>query len=347
MLVSGLNTKKYEYNFRIDGKIVQDPFAHGICGREQFGIRGNGENENQIRCTFLTEKEYDWEEDRFPEIPYRDLILYKVHVRGYTKQQKLPQKRRGTFSGLKEMIPYWKELGINAVELMPAYEFMELPYSNGKQSHMITEKRSQDRINYWGYVKGFYFAPKRSYCATKEPENEFRDLVKALHQAGMECIMDCYFPGGTNPLYSPSCRLVLERLLPCGRLSFYGRRRANRASCRRSYSLRDKKAFFRDLSVSAEDEMSAECTDAFQRDMRRYLKSDEGMLPAVEYHLRHIRNAGGTVHYMASQVLVLPFMIQLPIIIVTMKKTEKTIRTAASIIIPGTAGWKALPERWL
>ena len=186
MLVSGLNTKKYEYNFRIDGKIVQDPFAHGICGREQFGIRGNGENENQIRCTFLTEKEYDWEEDRFPEIPYRDLILYKVHVRGYTKQQKLPQKRRGTFSGLKEMIPYWKELGINAVELMPAYEFMELPYSNGKQSHMITEKRSQDRINYWGYVKGFYFAPKRSYCATKEPENEFRDLVKALHQADEE-----------------------------------------------------------------------------------------------------------------------------------------------------------------
>lgn len=179
---------------------MQDPFAHGICGREQFGIRGNGENENQIRCTFLTEKEYDWEEDRFPEIPYRDLILYKVHVRGYTKQQKLSQKRRGTFSGLKEMIPYWKELGINAVELMPAYEFMELPYSNGKQSHMITEKRSQDRINYWGYVKGFYFAPKRSYCATKEPENEFRDLVKALHQAGMECIMELYFPGGTNPL---------------------------------------------------------------------------------------------------------------------------------------------------
>lgn len=300
MLVSGLNTKKYEYNFRIDGKIVQDPFAHGICGREQFGIRGNGENENQIRCTFLTEKEYDWEEDRFPEIPYRDLILYKVHVRGYTKQQKLPQKRRGTFSGLKEMIPYWKELGINAVELMPAYEFMELPYSNGKQSHMITEKRSQDRINYWGYVKGFYFAPKRSYCATKEPENEFRDLVKALHQAGMECIMELYFPGGTNPLTALRAAWFWRDYYHVDGFHFMGDGVPTELLAG-DHILYGTKKLFRDLSVSAEDEMSAECTDAFQRDMRRYLKSDEGMLPAVEYHLRHIRNAGGTVHYMASQ----------------------------------------------
>lgn len=300
MLVSGLNTKKYEYNFRIDGKIVQDPFAHGICGREQFGLRGNGENENQIRCTFLTEKEYDWEEDRFPEIPYRDLILYKVHVRGYTKQQKLPQKRRGTFSGLKEMIPYWKELGINAVELMPAYEFMELPYSNGKQSHMITEKRSQDRINYWGYVKGFYFAPKRSYCATKEPENEFRDLVKALHQAGMECIMELYFPGGTNPLTALRAAWFWRDYYHVDGFHFMGDGVPTELLAG-DHILYGTKKLFRDLSVSAEDEMSAECTDAFQRDMRRYLKSDEGMLPAVEYHLRHIRNAGGTVHYMASQ----------------------------------------------
>ncbi|WP_287623202.1 Type II secretory pathway, pullulanase PulA and related glycosidase [Blautia sp.] len=287
MLVSGLNTKKYEYNFRIDGKIVQDPFAHGICGREQFGIRGNGENENQIRCTFLTEKEYDWEEDRFPEIPYRDLILYKVHVRGYTKQQ-------------KQMIPYWKELGINAVELMPAYEFMELPYSNGKQSHMITEKRSQDRINYWGYVKGFYFAPKRSYCATKEPENEFRDLVKALHQAGMECIMELYFPGGTNPLTALRAAWFWRDYYHVDGFHFMGDGVPTELLAG-DHILYGTKKLFRDLSVSAEDEMSAECTDAFQRDMRRYLKSDEGMLPAVEYHLRHIRNAGGTVHYMASQ----------------------------------------------
>lgn len=300
LLVSGLNTKKYEYNFRIDGKIIQDPFAYGICGREQFGVPGNGEKGDQIRCTFLTEKEYDWEEDQFPDIPYRDLILYKVHVRGYTKQQKIAQKRRGTFSGLKDMIPYWKELGINAVVLMPAYEFMELPDPDGEQGHMITENRNCERVNYWGYVKGFYFAPKRSYCATREPENEFRDLVKALHKAGMECMMELYFPGGTSPLTALRAAWFWRNYYHVDGFHFMGDGVPVELLAGDPI-LYGAKKLFQNLSVSAEDEMSAECTEAFQKDMRRYLKSDEGMLPAAEYHIRHIRNAGGTVHYMASQ----------------------------------------------
>lgn len=300
LLVSGLNTKKYEYNFRIDGKIIQDPFAYGICGREQFGVPGNGEKGDQIRCTFLTEKEYDWEEDQFPDIPYRDLILYKVHVRGYTKQQKIAQKRRGTFSGLKDMIPYWKELGINAVVLMPAYEFMELPDPDGESGHMITENRNCERVNYWGYVKGFYFAPKRSYCATREPENEFRDLIKALHKAGMECMMELYFPGGTSPLTALRAAWFWRNYYHVDGFHFMGDGVPVELLAGDSI-LYGAKKLFQNLSVSAEDEMSAECTEAFQKDMRRYLKSDEGMLPATEYHIRHIRNAGGTVHYMASQ----------------------------------------------
>ena len=300
LLVSGLNTKKYEYNFRIDGKIIQDPFAYGICGREQFGVPGNGEKGDQIRCTFLTEKEYDWEEDQFPDIPYRDLILYKVHVRGYTKPQKIAQKRRGTFSGLKDMIPYWKELGINAVVLMPAYEFMELPDPDGESGHMITENRNCERVNYWGYVKGFYFAPKRSYCATREPENEFRDLVKTLHKAGMECMMELYFPGGTSPLTALRAAWFWRNYYHVDGFHFMGDGVPVELLAGDSI-LYGAKKLFQNLSVSAEDEMSAECTEAFQKDMRRYLKSDEGMLPATEYHIRHIRNAGGTVHYMASQ----------------------------------------------
>ena len=300
LLVSGLNTKKYEYNFRIDGKIIQDPFAYGICGREQFGVPGNGEKGDQIRCTFLTEKEYDWEEDQFPDIPYRDLILYKVHVRGYTKQQKIAQKRRGTFCGLKDMIPYWKELGVNAVVLMPAYEFMELPDPDGESGHMITENRNCERVNYWGYVKGFYFAPKRSYCATREPENEFRDLVKALHKAGMECMMELYFSGGTSPLTALRAAWFWRNYYHVDGFHFMGDGVPVELLAGDPI-LYGAKKLFQNLSVSAEDEMSAECTEAFQKDMRRYLKSDEGMLPATEYHIRHIRNAGGTVHYMASQ----------------------------------------------
>ena len=198
ILISGLKPDKYEYNFRAAGKIMQDPFARVIRGREKFGAPVS-EDEHAVRCGFLSEKEYDWKEDTAPQIPYNEMILYKVHVRGYTKQAKLSPRKKGTFAGLVEMIPYWKEMGINAIELMPAYEFQECTCKETAGSMAVRSKKD-DRINYWGYAQGFYFAPKASYCATKEPDREFRDMVHALHQAGIECIMEMYFPENTPSL---------------------------------------------------------------------------------------------------------------------------------------------------
>ena len=198
ILISGLKPDKYEYNFRAAGKIMQDPFARVIRGREKFGAPVS-EDEHAVRCGFLSEKEYDWKEDTAPQIPYNEMILYKVHVRGYTKQAKLSPRKKGTFAGLVEMIPYWKEMGINAIELMPAYEFQECTRKETAGSMAVRSKKD-DRINYWGYAQGFYFAPKASYCATKEPDREFRDMVHALHQAGIECIMEMYFPENTPSL---------------------------------------------------------------------------------------------------------------------------------------------------
>ena len=198
ILISGLKQDKYEYNFRAAGKIMQDPFARVIRGREKFGAPVS-EDEHAVRCGFLSEKEYDWKEDTAPQIPYNEMILYKVHVRGYTKQAKLSPRKKGTFAGLVEMIPYWKEMGINAIELMPAYEFQECTRKETAGSMAVRSKKD-DRINYWGYAQGFYFAPKASYCATREPDREFRDMVHALHQAGIECIMEMYFPENTPSL---------------------------------------------------------------------------------------------------------------------------------------------------
>ena len=198
ILISGLKPDKYEYNFRAAGKIMQDPFARVIRGREKFGAPVS-EDEHAVRCGFLSEKEYDWKEDTAPQIPYNEMILYKVHVRGYTKQAKLSPRKKGTFAGLVEMIPYWKEMGINAIELMPAYEFQECTRKETAGSMAVRSKKD-DRINYWGYAQGFYFAPKASYCATREPDREFRDMVHALHQAGIECIMEMYFPENTPSL---------------------------------------------------------------------------------------------------------------------------------------------------
>ena len=97
ILISGLKPDKYEYNFRAAGKIMQDPFARVIRGREKFGAPVS-EDEHAVRCGFLSEKEYDWKEDTAPQIPYNEMILYKVHVRGYTKQAKLSPRKKGTFA---------------------------------------------------------------------------------------------------------------------------------------------------------------------------------------------------------------------------------------------------------
>ena len=159
MMVSGFKPEQYEYNFRIDTKICQDPYARGLAGRETFGRVSEDKDEHRIRCSFPNLREYNWEGDVSPGISYQDMILYKVHVRGYTRQAKVAPKKRGTFAGLKEMIPYWKELGINAVELMPAYEFMERSTVEPGKA-MIRQKHHKDKVNYWGYLPGFYLHPK-------------------------------------------------------------------------------------------------------------------------------------------------------------------------------------------
>ena len=93
-----LKTEDYQYNFLLDGKVYTDP--------------------HKIRCGFLNEEEYDWEGDENPVIPYHEMLLYKLHVRGYTKANRNITSGKGNFQALTEMIPYWKELGINTIELM-------------------------------------------------------------------------------------------------------------------------------------------------------------------------------------------------------------------------------------
>lgn len=296
LLVRGLDRERLEYNFRIDGTIVQDPYAYGIRGRERFGAAPD-DDEHRVRCAFLPEAEYDWEGDAAPALSYRDLILYKVHVRGYTKQCKCAPREKGTFTGLKKMIPYWKELGITGVELMPAYEFQELPPAKENQG-LITEKKSDSMINYWGYGPGNYFAPKRSYCATSHPENEFRDLVKALHREGMECIMEFYFPAGTNPLLALKAACFWKCYYHVDGFHFTGEGTPKELLAEDHLLYGTKKMFLYLPERTADDGMTAEYQPGFLQDMRRFLKSDEGMIPAAEYHIRHGEKC---VNYMACQ----------------------------------------------
>jgi isoamylase len=128
---------------------------------------------------------YDWQGDRFPRIPYANSVIYEMHVGGFTRHPNsgVAPEKRGTFAGVIEKVPYLQELGITAVELMPIHQFDEQDAKPGLS-------------NYWGYSTTAFFAPHGRYSSRRDPlgsVDEFRDMVKALHRAGIEVILDVVF----------------------------------------------------------------------------------------------------------------------------------------------------------
>lgn len=305
LLLEDFQPEEYEYNFRIDGRVVQDPCAYSIRGREHFGVYPDGTDEHKIRCGFLSEQPVDWENTVNPEISYDEMILYKLHVRGYTKQAKISPKKRGTFSGLTEMIPYLKELGINAVELMPAYDFMEvLPPDRNKG---LVSTRQDEKVNFWGYVPGFYFAPKRAYSASAQPETEFCDMIRALHKEGIECIMEFFFPREMNPMvilralqfwklyyHVDGFHLIgdgvpVQLLLNDGVLSHTKLMMSNVPV----WDIPEKRL--------SSGKYLAEYQSGFLQDMRRFLKSDEETVQGAAKRIKENYNTHAAIHYMACQ----------------------------------------------
>ena len=126
---------------------------------------------HKVRCGFWSGNGYDWGDEKAPETDFEDMILYKVHVRGYTRQAKLPTGLRGTFSGLVQMIPYWQELGINTVELMRPMNLWR--WFRQRSQTVLSSEEGKREVNYWGYGNGLYFAPKSAYCATRDPTGNF------------------------------------------------------------------------------------------------------------------------------------------------------------------------------
>ena len=193
------------YAYRVDGvydpsaghlfnrnKVVLDPYARG--NTDELYIRGDachdGDNvTSSMRSVVIDEKDYDWEDDKPLNIPMKDTVIYEMHVRGFTRDSSSGVKHPGTFRGVIEKIPYLKKLGVTAVELLPVFEF------DAKQI-LKTMPDGTELINYWGYSTVGFFSPEGRYCCRPEDGkhlNEFRDMVKALHKAGIEVILDVVF----------------------------------------------------------------------------------------------------------------------------------------------------------
>ncbi len=175
---------------RFDGsKVLLDPYAKAIAGYENYDRRAamtSGDNcAKALRGVVVDSSSYDWEGDEPLRTPYAASIIYELHVGGFTRNPNsgLPDGKQGTYAGLIEKIPYLQELGITAVELLPVHFF-------------DPEDARPGLTNYWGYSTIGFFAPHQGYSSTPDPlgaVNEFRDMVKALHQAGIEVILDVVF----------------------------------------------------------------------------------------------------------------------------------------------------------
>lgn len=176
-----------DYGYKINGseELYSDPYAHYLDVPNQWGC----ENYFPYSCAVKVTP-FDWQGVEHPKIPLKDLVIYEMHVRGFTKDPSSKVEHAGTFLGIIEKIPYLKDLGINAVELMPIFEFNECEF-NGHNP--FTHERL---YNYWGYSSLNFFAPMRRYAVSSDPEkasDEFRTMVRELHRNGIEVILDVVY----------------------------------------------------------------------------------------------------------------------------------------------------------
>ena len=200
MLVFGLNIEEFEYAFQLDGpydekkglrfhkdNILLDPYARAVTGQRHWGERPEG-GKDFVYHARVVENNFDWEKSCFLNHPFEDLVIYEMHVRGFTRDASSGVKAPGTFEGLREKIPYLKDLGINAVELMPVFEFDEM------ESARVVD--GVQLYNYWGYNTVSFFAPNTSYAFNEEHNHEgdeLKSLIKALKENGIEVILDVVF----------------------------------------------------------------------------------------------------------------------------------------------------------
>ncbi|MCR5775064.1 MAG: glycogen debranching enzyme, partial [Lachnospiraceae bacterium] len=200
MLVYGIDIENTEYGYRFEGRydqdrgllydsdrIMLDPYAKSVSGRSIWGKRPDPKDIFQHRGQIVRE-DYLWEGDKPLEIRQCDLIIYEMHVRSFTAHESSGARYKGTFAGIREKIPYLKELGINCVELMPIFEFDE--FENAR------EKDGRQLLNYWGYSTVAFFAPKAGYATSANlgmETDELKGLIKKLHSEGIEVILDVVF----------------------------------------------------------------------------------------------------------------------------------------------------------
>ena len=215
--IQGLEWEKYDYNFEIDGVEKTDPYARRITGREVWAaperrpeevsantfvpekIKKQREQikkakQKKIKSTFYFSK-FSWKNDQNPRIKKEDMVIYKLHARGFTMGLRTESPEKGTFGMIEKKLGYLKNLGITSLLFLPVYEFEEfLQLDDNKK-----EEHPANLVNYWGYTSGNYFAPKASFLGEGNNPDALKKMIRRIHQMGMEFLVEFYFDKKISP----------------------------------------------------------------------------------------------------------------------------------------------------
>lgn len=279
-----------EYNFKDESSYFVDPYAKVCSGRDSWG---KIEQIDNVRRAAIFNKDIAVEKKK-DIIPWSDMIIYRMNVRGFTKENSSKSVHKGTFEAILDKVDYLKDLGINTIELMPCQEFEEL---------MVSEFNKNDyKINYWGYADAFHFAPKAAYCKKKNrnPINEFKNLVNCLHLSGFNIIVEFYFKNTDNDRYIQDVIRYWVRKFNIDGVHLTG-----------YYPLKllAEDAYLADIKLLAGSwgdyakknrRNLAEYNHGFATDIRRALKSDENIIESLAYRIKENPSDRAVINYVAD-----------------------------------------------
>lgn len=275
------------YQFYEGTDIVPD--RHGVCFADRNDY-GKAENGKAMKAGFIT-SDFDWRDDRNPRIPYEDNLIYLMHVRGFTQHPSSKVEHRGTFRGVIEKIPYLREIGANCVVLQPAYEFLE---------------GALHGLNYWGYQTGFYYAPKAAY-ASGDAVTEMKELVRELHENGIELVMQFYFSKEVSAMEIPEILRYWVMEYHVDGFQLIGEKLpADAIASDPALSATKLWYDYFDTEERVGHEETgkyrnlATCRDDYLCTMRRFLKGDEDMVQKAMYEMRHLPKKNRRVNYMSN-----------------------------------------------
>ncbi|MDD3369505.1 MAG: alpha-amylase family glycosyl hydrolase [Lachnospiraceae bacterium] len=295
---------KINYRFFCDETEFADPYCKEFANHRTWG---KILEQSELECCAEPEKMFDWEKDRLLHIPMENSILYGLHVRGFTKHVSAKTDSRGSFLGMTDKIPYLKELGITGIVCMPVYTFLE----QEKETLQKQERKTlTEQINYWGFKKGFYYAPNACYTDKKSvesPDIQFKQMVKTFHQNGIEVLLQFYFDGTTD-------EAEILNVLRYWRLQYHVDGFHLKGAgipadlLAADPLLQDGKLFYYDFSYDKlfpnggqpQRRHLASFQNTFQLTMRKFLKGDDNIVQDVVNLLRENPSTHGVIHYIAD-----------------------------------------------